>query len=334
MMATSLALARRTALRCLFVIGACIIGLAFGTPARAEAAAAPADCPPEARVPSAEQVQAGRRGARDHGFLWRADKDGRSAYLYGTLHVAKLSWMAPGPQVTRALAASNTLALELDLQDAGVQRSLADGMAAAAASALPEPLRQRLARLAAAECLPPLAIAGLKPELQVATLMSLVGRRDGLDPAYGIDLFLAGWGHATHKPVVSLETPAMQLRALLLPDAAEQISFVEGALDELENGRARTQLARMAQVWADGDLATMTRFEEWCECMKTRSDRDAMTRLLDDRNPALAAGIDALHASGKRVFAAVGSLHMVGPGGLPALLERRGYRVEHITAAP
>ena len=68
--------------------------------------------------------------------------------------------------------------------------------------------------------------------------------------------------------------------------------------------------------------------------MKTRSDRAAMTRLLDDRNPALADAIDALHASGKRLFAAVGSLHMVGPGGLPARLAQRGYRVEHITATP
>ena len=334
MMATPLAFARRTALRCLWFIGSCVIGLAFGTPARAQAAIAPVDCPPEARVPSAEQGQAGRRSARDHGFLWRAEKDGRSAYLYGTLHVAKLAWMVPGPQVTRALAASNTLALELDLQDPDVQRNLADGMAAAAASALPEPLRQRLARLAAAECLPPRAIAGLGPELQVATLMSLVGRRDGLDPAYGIDLFLAGWGHAMHKTVVSLETPAMQLRALLMPDAVAQTRFVESSLDELESGRARPQLARIAQVWADGDLDTLARYEEWCECMQTQADRDAMARLLDARNPALAAGIDALHASGKRVFAAVGSLHMIGPSSLPTLLAQRGYRVERITAAP
>ena len=59
-----------------------------------------------------------------------------------------------------------------------------------------------------------------------------------------------------------------------------------------------------------------------------------MTRLVDARNPALAADIDALHTSGKRLFAAVGSLHMVGPGGLPARLAKRGYRVERIAAAP
>ncbi len=332
-MAPSLALARRTA-QC----GVFLIGLAFGLSVRAQVPAAPVDCPPEAQAPSAEQVQAGMRAARDRGFLWRIDKDGRSAYLYGTLHVAKLAWTFPGPRVAQAMAASDTLALEIDLHDPDVLRSLVDGLAAAAANPmsepLPEPLRQRLARLAAAECLAPEAFNRLNPELQIGTLLSVAGRRDGLDPAYGIDNVLSGWGHATHKTVVSLETPAMQLRALLLPDAAERVSFVESSLDELESGRARPQLARMTQVWADGDLETLTRFEEWCECMKTGSDRAAMARLLDDRNPALADAIDALHASGKRVFAAVGSLHMVGPGGLPALLVQRGYRVEHITAKP
>ena len=327
------ALVLRTALRCLFVVCVC-----FSTAAPAQPAAQPpvqpaADCPPAAQAPSPEQVQAGMRAARDHGFLWRIAKGGRHSYLYGTLHVAKLAWMFPGPRVAQALAASDTLALELDMLDADVQQRLAEAMAAAAASALPEPLRQRLARLAATECLAPQAIAGLGPELQVATLLSLVGRRDGLDPAYGIDVFLSGWGHASRKTVVSLETPELQLRALLMPDPSEQLSFVENALDELESGRARPQLARIAQVWADADLDTLTRFEEWCECLKTRSDRDAMARMLDERNPALADGIAALHASGKRVFAAVGSLHMIGPGGLPALLAQRGFRVERMTAA-
>ncbi len=328
-MITTLAFMRRCAQCCVF-----LIGLAVGVSIRAQVPATPADCPPDPQLPSVEQVQAGMRDARDRGFLWRIDKNGRSAYLYGTLHVAKLAWTFPGPRVAQAMAASDTLALEIDMHDPQVLRSLVDTLAAAPSGPLPEPLRRRLARLAAIECLSSEAFARLSPELQVGTLLSVTGRRDGLHPAYGIDAVMSGWGHNQHKTVVSLETPAMQLRALLLPDTAEQISFVESSLDELESGRARPQLARMAQVWANGDLDTLTRFEEWCECMKTRSDRAAMARLLDDRNPALADAIDALHASGKRVFAAVGSLHMVGPGGLPALLARRGYRVERITAAP
>ena len=315
---------RRFARRCLLPLALCV-----GTIAQAQSAA---DCPPVAQAPSAAQVQAGMRAARDHGFLWRISKDGHSSHLYGTLHVAKLAWMFPGPRVAQALAASDTVGLELDMLDPAMQRRLTEAMAARSDSALPDPTRERMARLAAAECVPSQAMAGLSPELQVAVLMSLTGRRDGLDPAYGIDVFLSGWGHAARKTVVSLETPELQLRAVHMQDASAQLAFVESSLDDLESGRARPLLVRMAQVWADADLDTLTRYEDWCECLKTRSDRDAMARMLDARNPALVDAIDALHASGKQVFAAVGSLHMIGPLGLPALLAQRGYRVERITA--
>jgi len=89
-------------------------------------------------------------------------------------------------------------------------------------------------------------------------------------------------------------------------------------------------LNRVAQVWADADHAALSRYDEWCDCRKTEADRLAMKRLLDDRNPALAEQIAALHAGGKTVFAAVGSLHMIGPSGLPQLMARHGFTVEAI----
>ena len=87
-------------------------------------------------------------------------------------------------------------------------------------------------------------------------------------------------------------------------------------------------LNRIAKIWTEGNYAELARFETWCSCLDTAAERAAMKRMLDDRNPSLAASIDKLHAGGQRVFAAVGSLHMIGPTGLPTLLRQRGYRVE------
>ena len=288
-------------------------------------------CPPVAQAPTAEQVQSGQRDARDRGFLWRITRDGRSSYLFGTVHVARPEWMYPGPRVAEAMHASDTFALELDLLDPEITRRLIAGLAAQPRTALPEPVRERLRRLAAAECVPAEALAGLSPEMQVLTLISLAGRRAGLDPAFGIDTFLSGWAHAQHKDVVSLETPELQLKALQMGSAQATVEFVERALDDLAPGSARDAMLRVAQVWADADLAALASYESWCECLKTAADRAVMARLLDDRNPALADGIAALHASGKRVFAAVGALHFTGPLGLPRLLEQRGYRVERVS---
>ncbi len=81
-------------------------------------------------------------------------------------------------------------------------------------------------------------------------------------------------------------------------------------------------------------MPMMEHFNEWCECLNTEIERAMMKRLLDDRNPDLAEHIDALHESGKQVFAAVGSLHMFGAVGLPVLMAKRGYRVERVDFKP
>jgi uncharacterized protein YbaP (TraB family) len=298
------------------------------------ACAQDATCPPTAEAPTPEQVQQGLRDAKDRGFLWRIGKDGRESYLYGTLHVAKLAWIFPGPAVTRALQASDTIALELDVLDPDVQLRMTTGAAAAPGSALPAALQQRLDRQAQAECVPPQALLGFQPEMQIAALTTLVGRRDGLDPAYGIDAMLAGWARGAGKPVVSLETPELQLRTLSGTTRAETLEFVDSALKDMESGRAAPGLRRVAQTWADSDLAALSHYEDWCDCVSTRADRAAMARMLDDRNPALADRIAALHAGGQRVFAAVGSLHMTGPLGLPALMAQRGFIVEPVAFGP
>jgi uncharacterized protein YbaP (TraB family) len=287
-----------------------------------------ADCPPAAEALTGERLEAGMRDARDHGFLWRITQGDHASYLYGTIHVTRYEWMFPGPSVREALDDSDTLALELDVLDPKVQQRLASAMAASAGIALPLSLQDRLRRRIEAECVAPVTLARLSPELQLATLTLLAARRDGLDPAYSVDLMLAGYARSAAKTVVSLESPESQLKALHATDRAGTLDLVQRALDDLDAGRTRPLMRRVASIWAAGDHAELARYDEWCECRRTPAEAQAMKRLLDDRNPLLAERIDALHRDGRRVFAAVGSLHMVGPGGLPALLRQRGYKVE------
>jgi uncharacterized protein YbaP (TraB family) len=294
----------------------------------------PLDCPPAMQPPSAEQVRSGMRDAHDRGFLWRISKSGHSSYLYGTVHVAKLEWMFPGPAVTSALGNSDVVALELDVLDPQIQQRLTEAMTALSGDPLPEGLRRRIRRQEQAQCLPQGALDSFAPEVQLAALTTLAGRREGLNPAYGIDAFLAGWARSSSKGVVSLETPEVQIAALRMGSRAETVEFVQSALNDLESGTARTTLRRIAQVWADDDLETLSKYQAWCDCLNTAVDRAEMARLLDERNPGLAQGVAALHDSGKRVFAAVGSLHMIGPLGLPALMAQRGFSVERVEFRP
>jgi uncharacterized protein len=294
----------------------------------ADEATASVACPPAAQSLTSSMFRDGLASAKDHGFLWRISKDGRTSYLYGTIHAAKMEWMFPGPTVLDAIRSSDTIALELDVLNADVQRRLAASIVAQRSDPLPPELVKRLERQMAEQCVDSTTWSKFAPEFQIASLSVMAARRDGFDPSYAIDLVLAALGRDLHKSVVSLETPEAQMLALQMPTQQETIDFVASGLDDLESGRMRPQLNRLAQVWAAGDYAELGRYEQWCDCLNTASDRAAMKRLLDDRNPLLATAIDSLHRNGRQVFAAVGSLHMMGPNGLPALLRQRGYKVE------
>jgi uncharacterized protein len=325
--------ARRLITRCCTRLRRLLLAAALSAPpAFAQVPATPAavSCPPPAEAPNASEVEAGMRNARDRGFLWRLRKDGRSSYLYGTVHAARRDWMFPGPRLREALLATDTLALELDMLDPQIQRRMAAAVAAQPRVRLPAALQQRIAQRAHADCLPVEALASLPPEFQLATLMLLAARRDGLEASFGIDLFLAGFARGKALPVVSLETPELQVRALQGDTPAETISAVDDGLAALESGRARTMLARIATLWAEADHAQLAGYADWCECRRTPAEIAAMHRMLDDRHPGMAERIDALHREGRRVFAAVGSLHLIGPQGVQALLAQRGYDVERV----
>jgi uncharacterized protein YbaP (TraB family) len=309
-------------------------------PAAAEAAsvakpsAAPparADCPPEPAPLAREDVVAGMRDAVDSGFLWRAVKDGRTVYLYGTIHIAQREWMFPGPKVLAALRESPDVALELDPTDPQVVNRLQRAIGRrSGAPELPATLKARLAAQEATACVEPAQLAGLRPEMQAVTLEVMSGRRLGLQPAYGIDIFLAQLARQMHKTLHSIETPEAQAALLVSDDPHKTARNVEEVLEELESGNGPRILGRLANAWRRGDLEGLASYAQWCECLKTAEQRADFAKLVDERNPVMAERIVALHAKGKSLFVAVGSLHLVGPIGLPSLLRARGFEVERV----
>ena len=292
-------------------------------------------CPPPLATPTAEQMQASARSARDRCFLWRLSKDGRSAWLFGTIHVGRLDWIFPGPQLRAALTAADTLALEIDISDPAIARQAAElSRAPADLPPWPAALRDRVARQVALACLPAQVLDGQHPVMQAMTLTVLAGRWDGLEAPFAQELVLSGMAKAQAKPLVSLESVALQMGVLIPADPAKAVALTDHTLAQLEQGKARSMLGRLARIWEQSDLDELTHYERWCECVDSADDRALLKRLNDDRNPKLAAGIDALHAQGKAVFAAVGALHMVGEQGLPKLMRERGYSLERVSFAP
>lgn len=284
-----------------------------------------ASCPPP--LPAASATPAAER---DRGLLWRATRDGRVSYLYGTLHVGKPAWRRFGPRTAAALRASDVLALEVDPNDPALLQAMAD---IRPPQPLPDELQARLNRAFERACMASESLATLHPVLQATTLMVLEARWLGMDPTYAMEQTLVAQARALGRRVVSLESAAQQTQALVPEDEEEARLMLDQSLQQLEDLSGRRVLERLAKAWEAGDLEALEDYERWCECIASEADRAFLRKLNDERNGPLADAIEAQHRQGRRVFAAVGALHMTGPQSLPRLLQARGFKVERVDFA-
>ncbi|MEP6505528.1 MAG: TraB/GumN family protein [Betaproteobacteria bacterium] len=311
--------------------GLCLGARAAGVAVPDVAPPAAAACLPEPAPPTQAESLQGLRDAVDSGLLWKATKAGRAVYLYGTIHVAQRAWMYPGPHVLRAALDSDTFALELDMSEPAILARLKAAIERRPdAPDLPPALEARLRERMAAACIAPETLATLRPEMRAVTVEVMEGRQFGLYSAYGIDIFMAGLARGLKKPIRSLETPEAQARLLVSDDPAETAATVDQVLADLEGGKGPAMLQRLAGDWQRGDLDDLGAYASWCGCMDTRQQRADFVKLVDERNPAMADKIVQWHAEGRSLFVAVGTLHMIGRAGLPALLRERGFAVERV----
>jgi len=290
-------------------------------------------CPP-AVLPLAEAPGEQSAAPQDVGLLWRLQRDGRTSYLYGSMHIGRPAWSRPGPALQEALQKVDVLALELDGSDSRTQAALARSSRADKNAALPPPMQARLDAQSRAACLPAQSLAPMHPMLQLSTLTVLMARWDGLDMAYGQEIMLTREARARGLPIVGLERAEDQMNALIPKDRQTLLHSVDEGLKQLEQGRVRPAMLRLASAWERGDLGELQRYEQWCDCVQSEADRAWLRRLNDARNPHLAAGIASLHGSGRSVLAAVGALHMSGPQALPRLLAAKGFTIQQLHPVP
>ena len=306
----------------LLAVGLCTAGLV--------GAASPdaASCPPQATPPHRILLQPAQQRAADRGFLWRVSRGGRDSFLYGTMHAGRADWLALGPRTEASLARTGALALEVNVMDPAVQTALRDATQGPPRR-LPAELMQSLRDAWSAECLPADALLAGPTEFHVAQLAMAQAKRQGLFPLYGAESALLMRSLRTERPVVGLETVQTQLATLLARNDDEAEAMVRDALADWRDPRAPQMLERLTRAWVRGDLKDLEAYADWCDCLNTPSERAAFARLVDGRNPGMADAIERLHA-GVSVFAAVGALHLIGPQGLPALLQARGFNVTRV----
>jgi hypothetical protein len=274
--------------------------------------------------------------ATDRGALFRLTLGGHVMYLFGTLHVGLPAFYPLEDRLTGALAASSTLALELDpeqprtdLQDAlRTYGMLAPGNPAY--DSLPPQQKRRLDRLLQQGGLDAASMLSFKPVL-LATMLALAEyTRQGYRSDLSSDAWLAREARRRHVRVLALESLGSQLALLDRLPAPDRWRFLDEMMDTIESGAQRTEAQEVVHAWSTADRDALDRIAEQCETDRSVSGRFVTQVLLKERNVGLAERLLQLLRAEDRTVAAIGVMHLLGTGSVPTLLEEGGVTVERI----
>ena len=276
-------------------------------------------------------------------LLWKVSDADNSLYLLGSFHLlrpgdhplasevdaafddaeALLFEMAPEELTSPALAMQmGQAALRVD--DGSLSRELPP----ATAARLSRWLEARGDALAAAG-LPAAALERFEP-WYVGLLVSMMDMADlGLDPALGLDRHFGDAAARAGKPAAGLETAAQQIAFLDGMDAAEQLQFLDEALENSLSGNKEVE--QLHALWRAGDAEGL-----WNGLAADMRERypQLYAHINVERNDAWLPRLEQrLQAPGDDdTLVVVGALHLLGSDGVVEKLRARGYTVERLGA--
>lgn len=273
--------------------------------------------------------------ARRQGALFRITRDGEMAYLFGTIHVGTSSFYPLAPQVSRALADSSQLVLELDTRANGAFELAVRKHASYPAGdhirnhISPDTLR-RLTKALHAVGIPLSGVGHMKPWLLANMLIGLELERSGFQRAHGNESFLLNAVQARGASLAELESADYQLSLFATLRDASAEGYLREALDDLSSGMSMKKARAVIDAWTSGDAAALDALIPDTIGAGTITSDFTRRTLLDRRNPEMAQRIEHIMKDGKVSFVGVGLLHLLGANGLPQLLTQRGYQVERM----
>lgn len=253
-------------------------------------------------------------------FLFRAEKDGKTTWLFGTIHLGVNADTDLPPWVVEKIDGAPAFVMEADTSDPvalarALQRNDGGSLRTDLGPAYWKKLEDAVgARLAA-------GFDGLKP----FAIMTLLIAKD-LPMTPPMDGTLAGRARTAGKPIHYLETVADQISMI---DPWMGAADVKAMLDHREE--ARVMALKMLDAYRTGDgpaLGAMFNDQTlWLAAGRKAEVYPAyLDALLGKRNRAWVPQIEKLHGEGG-AFVAVGAGHLVGPDNVLDLLVQRGFEI-------
>jgi uncharacterized protein YbaP (TraB family) len=263
-------------------------------------------------------------------FLWEVKSATNSVYVFGSMHAAKPD-MYPLPQpVEEAYRQADRLVVEADITDqAKVFESFALLTYAPPDSldkhVSPEVWKQLEATPLAQDAA---TLKTLRPAALASILVVGALAAHGYDPQAGIDLHFLMSAHASAKQVVELESAEFQAGILGSLTDEEGNAMLSETLKGARSGELVREADKVASAWKAGDDESLGRLLR--EANKDAASKKIYTKLIDERNPAMAEKIAALASGSGHAFVVIGAGHLAGDKNVLELLKAKGLKVRQL----
>ena len=294
------------------------------TPAVGDDATATATTP--AATPPGDDPWAPKTAAAkviDRPMLWAAEKDGKTTYLFGTIHLGVNADAQLPPWVKQIFDGARAFAMEADISDPKLIGALKRDDGGSLQLDLGPEHWAKFEQAVGADLAK--GLDKMKPFAAMSVLEAKF-----LPTTLPMDSVLETRAKDQHKPVVYLE---QAMRQLEIVDPFMTAADVKAFLDHLDY--ARTQSTEMLAAYVRGDDEALGKqFDDqtlWIAAGRDPAQFPAFVKaLLGDRNETWIPVIEKLHADGGG-FVAVGAGHLVGPHDVLGLLAARGFTVTRVT---
>lgn len=271
---------------------------------------------------------AGKAGAdeNDKSLLWRVSGNGltKPSYLFGTIHLIcpdKYLWTN---NMKDALAASDKVCFEMDLDDRAVLMEASGGFMDTTGKKLKDYYTAEQYATLKKFIKDSLKMdIGMFQTMKPIALQSLIEMKSTrCKDAISYEERIMQTAKEQGKEVLGLEAASEQISVLgSLPDD----TVAQGMLNDIKNFSAnRSDYDVLVTAYTQQDLP-----ELYNKIAKTKELGGDMAAFLDDRNKRWIPRMKPIMAH-SAVFFAVGAGHLLGDNGVITLLRKAGYKVEPV----
>jgi uncharacterized protein YbaP (TraB family) len=263
---------------------------------------------------------------QEKSLLWKISGKGleKPSYLFGTIHLMCPQDIKITETMKSAMAASNQLILELDMDEPGIMQEMMrasmmqDGTTLK--SLLSDEDYQLLEKFMQDSLGMPLqAMGAMKPMLlSTVTMLPVLKCQPG---SYEMSLVQAAQNEG--KEILGLETVADQIAVFDAIPLEEQSAYLVKSVREYGETAAETR--EMIRLYQEENISGL-----YAIIHESMAEMEgAEEALLHERNRKWIPQMEKM-AKEKPSFFAVGAGHLAGPQGVIMLLKEAGYRVEAV----